>query len=143
MTEPSKKVRLLPLLHLLCMLVLALWWGAYFWQESPSRWLFQHGETAHGRVATSRRPTSLLPDFGRRAGEQSERLLLAARAGLGDVACGLSVLFLLGLGSGVYVRRIDTWLAARASGHAVAIRGQSLTADALDANQDEPRGVLR
>jgi hypothetical protein len=47
MTEQRKKVHLLPLLHLLCMLGLAAWWGAYFWQESPSRWLLQHRDPTH------------------------------------------------------------------------------------------------
>jgi hypothetical protein len=53
------------------------------------------------------------------------------------------VLLLVGVGSGVYVRRIDTWLSARASGHAVAFRGQDLTTDTLDANKEESRVILR
>jgi len=102
-----------------------------------------------GNVATSaksqhtRHPDSFMPDLGHRLNEQSKRLLLATRVGIADLACGLGVLFLVGLGSGVYVRRIDTWLGARASGHAVAFRGQDLTADALDANKEESRGILR
>jgi hypothetical protein len=143
MTEQRKKVHLLPLLHLLCMLGLAAWWGAYFWQESPSRWLLQHREPTHTEHPHTRHTNSFMPDLGQRLNEQSKRLLLATRVGIADLACGLSVLLLVGLGSGVYVRRIDTWLGARASGHAVAFRGQDLTADALDANKEESRGVLR
>ena len=142
MSERPKKVRLLPLLHLLCMIALAIWWGAYFWQESPSRWLLQRHEPAR-REALQSRSGFHVPDFGARLHRQSERLMLATRAGIGDLACGLTVLVLVGIGSGVYVRRIDTWLGARASGHAVAFRGQDLGADALDANKDEPGGILR
>ena len=142
MSERPKKVRLLPLLHLLCMIALAIWWGAYFWQESPSRWFLQHPEPAH-REAPRSRSAFALPDFGARLRRQSERIMLATRAGIGDLACGLTVLVLVGIGSGVYVRRIDTWLGARASGHAVAFRGQNLTADALDANKEEQKGILR
>jgi hypothetical protein len=143
MTEQPKKVHLLPLLHLLCMLALAVWWGAYFWQESPSRWILQHHESLHSKSPHTHHPESLLPDLGRTLNEQSKRTALATRVGLADVACGLGVLFLVGLGSGVYVRRIDTWLGARASGHAVAFRGQNLTADTLDANEEQTRGILR
>jgi hypothetical protein len=130
MTEQRRKVHLLPLLHLLCMLGLAVWWGAYFWQESPSRWLLQHREPTLAKSQHTRHPDSFMPDLGH-------------RLNIADLACGLGVLFLVGLGSGVYVRRIDTWLGARASGHAVAFRGQDLTADALDANKEESRGILR
>ena len=143
MTEQRKRVHLLPLLHLLCMLGLAVWWGAYFWQESPSRWLLQHREPTSAKSQHTRHADSFMPDLGHRLNEQSKRLLLATRVGIADLACGLGVLFLVGLGSGVYVRRIDTWLGARASGHAVAFRGQDLTADALDANKEESRGILR
>ena len=143
MNEQPKKVHLRPLLHLLCMIALAIWWGGYFWGESPSRWLLQHYVTAEARAPRSQPAAFLLPNFGDRAHNLSQRLTLAARAGLGDIACGLGVLSLLGLGSGVYVRRLDTWLGARASGHAVAFRGQNLTADALDANKEEQKGILR
>lgn len=143
MTEQRKRVHLLPLLHLLCMLGLAVWWGAYFWQESPSRWLLQHREFTAARPPRTHRPDSFLPDLGHTLNEHSKRLVLATRAGLADLACGLGVLFLVGVGSGVYVRRIDTWLGARASGHAVAFRGQDLTTDALNANQEQARGILR
>ncbi len=143
MSEQRKKLHLLPLLHLLCMLGLAVWWGAYFWQESPSRWLLQHHDIGHATATRAHRPDSFLPDLGHTLNEQSKRIALATRVSLADLACGLGVLFLVGVGSGVYVRRLDTWLGARASGHAVAFRGQNLTADALDANDDQSRGILR
>jgi hypothetical protein len=143
MSEQRKKVHILPLLHLLCMLGLAAWWGAYFWQESPSRWLLQHRAPNLPKPEHTPRADSFLPDLGHRLNEQSKRILLATRAGIADIACGLGVLFIVGLGSGVYVRRVDTWLGARASGHAVAFRGHDLTADALDANKEESRGILR
>jgi hypothetical protein len=101
MTEQRKKVHLLPLLHLLCMLGLAVWWGAYFWQESPSRWLLQHREPTLAKPQHTRHADSFMPDLGQRLNEQSKRLLLATRAGIADLACGLGVLFLVGVGSGV------------------------------------------
>jgi hypothetical protein len=62
---------------------------------------------------------------------------------LADLTCGLAVLSLLALGTGVYVRRFDTWLNARTSGQAVGFRGQNLTSATLDANAKKQRGVLQ
>jgi hypothetical protein len=84
-----------------------------------------------------------MPKLDYMSGFPGSRLNLAARAAIGDLGCGVGVLLFLGLSSGVYVRRFDTWLSARTSGQAVAFRGQHLTADAIDANTKEQRGVIK
>jgi hypothetical protein len=35
MSQQQKKVHFLPVLHILACLVLATWWGIYFWHHSP------------------------------------------------------------------------------------------------------------
>jgi hypothetical protein len=143
MTQPQKKIHLLPFLHLIAMLALSVWWGVYFWHHTPSRELFQLKEPTRREVTTVSRHPSLVPKFNYLNGAQGSRFALAARAAVGDLSCGLFVLGLIGLASGVYVRRFDTWLNARTSGQAVAFRGQNLTAAALDANVKKQRGVLQ
>jgi hypothetical protein len=69
MTEQRKEAHLLPLLHLLCMLELAVWWCAFFWQESPSRWLLQHREPTLAKPQHTRHADSLMPDLGHRLNE--------------------------------------------------------------------------
>jgi hypothetical protein len=69
----------------------------------------------------------------------------AARAfelGLADFLCGLVTLTTLGLGSRVYVRRLQIWLDARSSGQAMSFGGTDLSAATLAANDDQ-RGVLQ
>jgi hypothetical protein len=34
MSEQKKKIHLLPFLHVLAMLAIAVWWGAYFWHHT-------------------------------------------------------------------------------------------------------------
>ncbi len=139
MSQTNKKTRFLPFLHLLAMLTLAAWWAAYFWIHSPARDIFRLDRPMPEREF---RDPGLVPRF-RNIGSQSNRVGMAIRASLGDITCGATVLLLFGSASGVYVRRLDTWLGARTSGQAVAFRGQDLTAAALDANEEQQRGVLR
>ncbi len=142
MSQQPKSLHLLPMLHLLLMIGVAVWWGAFFWSHTPSRTIFHAARAAHGRPAT-REITSPFSQIGALSDGPVARLALATRAAVADLGCGLGTLVLLGIGSGMYVRRFDTWLHARTSGQAVAFRGQDLTAATLDANAKHQRGVLR
>ena len=141
MTPQQKKTALLPLLHLIACLAMATWWGIYFWQHSPSRELFRLQRPTSRQVARASRKPEVAPRLSYLTGTQVHRALAASRAGVGDLACGLGVLTMLAVGTGVYVRRLDNWLHARTSGQAVALRGQDLSTAAVNANQRE-RGVL-
>ncbi len=142
MNDQQKKLHLLPTLHLILMIGLAVWWGAFFWFHTPSRTIFHLGQSTRRQVHHHQEPLAL-PWVAAFNDGAVARLALATRAAVADLACGLATLFLVGLGSGVYVRRFDNWLHARASGQAVAFRGQDLTTAALDANAKHQRGVLR
>jgi len=141
--QQRKRVHLLPFLHVLAMLALAAWWGIYFWHYSPSRELFHLHQPTARQIARADHQSALPPKLDYLHGSQGSRFLLAARAGLGDLACGGCVLLMVALCTGVYVGRLDTWLNARTSGQAVALRGQDLTAATLDANAQPQRGILR
>ncbi len=143
MSHAAKTPRLLPFLHLLAMVALTIWWTTYFWANSPSREVFRlHQPTRQEATQVARRP-NLMPKLHYISSAQGSRLVVALHAALGDIIGGAAVLILLGVASGVYVRRLDTWLGARTSGQAVAFRGQDLTAAALDANASKQRGILR
>jgi hypothetical protein len=142
MTQQQKKIALLPLVHIIACLVMGAWWGIYFWRHSPSRELFGlHRPTAR-QVARASRAPEVTPRLEYLNRSQIERALAAGRAGVGDLTCGIGVLTMFAIGTGVYVRRLDNWLHARTSGQAVAFRGQDLSVAAVDANQKD-RGVLR
>ncbi len=143
MSQQQKTIHLLPLCHLLIMIALATWWGIYFWRHSPSRELFHLHEPTPRQEAQAARRTALVPKLDYMQSSQGSRFLLAARAGIGDLAWGGIVFVLVGICTGVYVRRLDTWLNARTSGQAVAFRGHDLTAATLDANTQPQRGILR
>ena len=143
MTQQQKTIHLLPVCHILVMFAMATWWGIYFWRHSPSRELFHMHEPTPRQAAQAARHTALVPKLAFMHSSQGSRLLLATRAGLGDLAWGGAVLIMVGLCTGVYVKRFDTWLNARTSGQAVAFRGHDLTAATLDANAQPHRGILR
>ena len=116
--------------------------GRFFWSHTLSRAIFDLGHPGHRQLRRHRDT----PPFGRIAdleGGPIARFALAAHAAVADLVLGLLTLFLLAVGSGMYVRRFDNWLHARTSGQAVAFRGQDLTAATLDANTKRQRGVLR
>jgi hypothetical protein len=143
MTQHQKKMRLLPVLHLLAILALAVCWGAYFWKYTPSRQLFHLAQPTPHQASTAARQPSLVPKVGYLSGRQASRFAIALRAAGGDLACGALILALVNMASAVYVRRLDNFLGARTSGQAVALRGHDLTAAALHANEKKQRGVLR
>jgi hypothetical protein len=125
------------------MLAIGTWWGIYFWRHSPSRELFHLHEPMPRQKEQPAGQTALGPKLDLAYSSQSARFLMTARAGIGDLAWGGAVFLLVGLCTGVYVRRFDTWLNARTSGQAVAFRGHDLTAATLDANTQQQRGILR
>lgn len=143
MSQERKTIHILPLCHILVMLAIATWWGTYFWRHSPSRELFHLHEPTPRQAAQAGQHTALVPKLDFMYSSQGSRFLMAARAGIGDLAWGGAVLLLVGLCTGVYVRRFDNWLNARTSGQAVAFRGHDLTAATLDANTQQQRGILR
>ncbi len=143
MSRERKTIHILPLCHILVMLAIATWWGIYFWRHSPSRELFHMHEPTPGQAAQAARDTALVPKLDFMYSSQGSRFLTAVRARIGDLTWGGAVLILVGLCTGVYVRRFDTWLNARTSGQAVAFRGHDLTAATLDANTQQHRGILR
>jgi hypothetical protein len=116
----ADEIRTLPFLHTLLMLGSAASWIYYCWTESPLR-------VAGGGSGSSR--------IG------SVSLALAILNGsMGDVLLGFCSILLFGVGTGAYVRRIQTWIDARSSGDAVAYGGVDLKDQALAANTDRQRG---
>jgi len=142
-TQQQRRIHLLPFLHVLAMLALATWWSIYFWHHSPSRELLHLHQLTTRQISRAHHEPGLVPKLDHLHGSQGSRFLLAARAALGDLACGGCVLLMFALCTGVYVARLDTWLNARTSGQAVAFRGHDLTAATLDANAQPQRGILR
>jgi hypothetical protein len=142
-SQERKTIHILPLCHIVIMLAITTWWGIYFWRHSPSRELFHMHEPTPRQAAQAARHTDLVPKLNFMHSSQGSRFLMAARAGIGDLAWGGAVFLLVALGTGVYVRRLDTWLNARTSGQAVAFRGHDLTSATLDANTQQQRGILR
>lgn len=142
MSQPQRTFHLLPFLHLVLVIALAAWWGVYFWDHTPSRTIFHASGPSHKQPHRHQDalPLRWIADFEDGA---FARFALAAKVAVADLACGLVTVLMVGVGSGVYVRRFDNWLHARTSGQAVAYRGQDLTAATLDANAKRQRGVLR
>ena len=140
MSAQPKPVHLLPALHLLVVFAIAIWWGAFFWQHSPARDLLATANGAASHAGSSRvRSVSVAAN----SSFLNNKMLIAAKVGAPDLILGISILLLFGIASGVHMRQLDNWLHARASGDAVAFRGQDLTAATIEANKKEQRGILR
>jgi hypothetical protein len=116
----SGEMRPLPTIHALVMLALAAGWIWYCWSHSAMRAIPHH----RGRGA----------DF-----LGLDRVLDMMTASLGDVALGLGTLFVFAIGTGIYVRRAQLWIDARASGEAVAYGSADLKDRALAANVDKSK----
>jgi hypothetical protein len=143
MSQQQKKFHLLPFLHIAIILCIATWWGAFFWQHSPSRTILRTYRPSPKQESRVTKQLNFDAQLAFKSSKQIERVVVAARAGLADLSCGLGVLVLFAVGTGVYVRRFDTWLNARSSGQAVEFRGQDLTTAALDANVKKQRGIIK
>ncbi|MGD0837195.1 MAG: hypothetical protein ABSB49_11200 [Polyangia bacterium] len=125
MTGQARPIHLLPTLHLVAMLALALSWGLFFWQQSPSVETLRRPLPADARGTRRPRPESI----------NLRKLSIAVRSGTADAALGLSLLLLFRLASGVQVKRLDNWLHARSSGDAAVFRGQNLAAANIAADR--------
>jgi hypothetical protein len=113
MKSPGQ-MRAFPVLHALAMLALAAGWIYYCWRESLARF------------AGPRRGPAVVIDL--------DRMLATLNATLADVLLGCCTVFLLAIGTGLYVRRLQTWIDAHTSGDAVALGGADLKDQALAAN---------
>lgn len=134
-TPQRKKMHFLSLLHVLAVLALICWWGAFFWQHTPARALLHRVTTnPHTHAVAIRRMTHILEW---KVGAIEHGL----DAALGDIVFGLITIAQLAIGTGVYVRRLEIWLQARSSGQAVALGTTDLPDAALAANA-EKEGLL-
>ena len=134
--QPGQRLHPIRVIHALGCLAMACWFGWYAWQNHPVRKAFQAGRISGSQGARPARGNGglFLPaDF-------VERFVLLGAA-VPDVLAGLSVLFLFGLGTGVYVRRFEVWLEAHQAGEAAALRGIGLDQAALGANKDRKKGA--
>jgi hypothetical protein len=125
--QATRRMRLLSTLHLLAVLALAAWWGAYFWAHSPACRAWRAG-LAGPRASSPEVVASIEGQLDR-----ATRLLHLAAA---DLAFGAGVLVMVALGTGTYVRRLEIWLEARTSGQAVSFGADGLEGQALAANAD-------
>jgi hypothetical protein len=128
--QTSRRMRLLSTLHLLAILGLACWWGAYFWAHSPAVRAWRVG-LAGPRPSSREAGVGIEPQLDRAA-----RLFHLAAA---DLAFGAAVLVMVAVGTGAYVRRFEIWLGARTSGQAVSFGADGLEGQALAANADRIR----
>ena len=133
-THPERSLHPIRVLHVLACLGLAFGFGWYAWRHHPVRRAL--GAQA-SRAPAARCAPHGVPSF---AGDLARRLDLV-QAVLPDLVGGLSVLLLLALGTGVYVRRFEVWLEAHQAGEAAAIRGVGLDQAALGANKDRKKGA--
>lgn len=140
MATPSsqKGPHALSVIHMVAVLALACWWGAYFWLHSPSRHLFQ--EASSGAHAPSGRRAPL-DGMASRIDQKFAAAARAVEAGMIDLAFGALVVAFLAVGTGVYIRRFEIWLSARSSGQAVALGSSELSDAALAANVEAGRFV--
>jgi hypothetical protein len=136
MSAQRKPTSALTTLHIVAMAGLAVWWALYFWRHTPARDLLRRTEETpavqHRRTSAGAFPDHAASELGRRTRRAVSALALAAA----DMGGGLVVLFLFGVGTGIYVRRFEIWLQARGSGEAMTFAGTGLDDKTLAANRD-------
>ncbi len=120
-TQHQSKLRPLAVIHLLAILVVAGWWGLYFWNHTPARRVYRLA-----MVADRQAEGGLFPSF--------DPMFAAFRVALGDVAFGVGTVALLAIGTRPFVTRVQVWLDARTSGQAVSFGATDLESQALSAN---------
>ena len=126
------------ILHVLVCLAMTGWFSWFAWENHPSRVAFRAHDARHAQRAP-RPPLSRALDLNL-PGKLQVRLALV-RSVLPDAICGLAVLALFSLGTGVYARRFEVWLEAHRAGEAAALRGLGLDQAALGANRDRKKGA--
>lgn len=122
-------------IFLVLTLALAAWWGWFAWQNHPARDVYR----IRAKSAQAKNPSGGLT---KAFDIQSSRLLFAVESTIGDFTGGVIVLLLFYMGVGAYVRRFETWVEARGSGDAAALRGIGLDDQTLAANANRRKGGL-
>lgn len=122
-------------IFLIITIALAAWWGWFAWKYHPAREIYK----LKTRSAQAKNPSK---DLTKAFDIQSSRLLAAVQTTVADVSGGLVVLLFFYIGVGAYVRRFETWVEARSSGDAAALRGIGLDDQALAANANRKKGGL-
>lgn len=128
-------------IFLIITLCVAGWWTWFAWRNHPARGIYR----LKTRSTEVKRPSnSVIPskDLTKAFDVQSNRLLMAVQTAVADVTGGMIVLLLFYVGVGAYVRRFETWVEARGSGDAAALRGIGLDDQALAANANRKKGGL-
>lgn len=138
MSTQQRRPHLLSIVHVLAVAGLVVWWSVYFWRHTPARDLLR--QTDPPAAARHRKRDATLEDraageFGVRARHAASALAVAAA----DLASGLVVLTLFALATGIYVRRFEIWLHARASGETMTFAGTDLDDKALAENTTKGR----
>jgi hypothetical protein len=133
MSAQQHRMHPLSVLHLISMFGLLLWWSLYFWHHTPARELLAHDDPTPA-VARGRRGASTGDRIAGQLGTGSHRAASALSVAAADVAGGVLVLILFAVATGIYVRRFEIWLHARASGETVSFAGTDLDDKALAAN---------
>lgn len=123
-------------IFLVLTLAIAGWWTWFAWKYHPAREIYR----IKTKSAQAKNPSK---DLAKAFDIQSGRLLLAVQSTVADVSGGLVVLLLFYIGVGTYVRRFETWVEARGSGDAAALRGIGLDDQALAANANRKKGGLK
>jgi hypothetical protein len=117
--QQQQPMRPLMIMHVLLIVLVLGWWAMYFWAHTPARRVYRlatvAGNTSGGFI-------------------NFDPLFAAFRVAIGDVALGLGTVTFFALGSRVYARRVQVWLDARTSGHAVSLGATDLESQALQAN---------
>lgn len=113
---------------------IAVWWTAFAWKYHPAKDIYRL-KTKQAQVKNPKK------DLAQAFNIQSDRLLFAVQSSVSDLAGGLVVILLFYVGVGTYVRRFETWVEARTSGDAAALRGIGLDDQAIAANANRKKGM--
>lgn len=109
--QPSKRLKPLLAVHVLLMFGLAGAWAYHCWTFLPADLLDRLSAAGTADAAGA-----YLEPF------------------LNDSILGMATVLIFGLGTGVYVHRLQVWIEGRGSGQAMALRGANLNDQAIAAN---------
>jgi hypothetical protein len=138
MTAQKTRPHLLSILHMFAMAGLIVWWSVYFSRHTPARELFRSSDppaAADHRQTDARLHDRAAGELGARARRAASALAVAGA----DIAGGLLMLTLFAIATGIYLRRFEIWLHARASGETMTFAGTDLDDKALAANAAKGR----
>jgi hypothetical protein len=139
MTNSNRKIHPLTVLHLLLMAAVLGWWSIYFWHHTATRDVWR----VSGRHSGFRNDRGHLEHaLGESVSSTAARTVTAIKIAGGDLALGLCTWLCFAVATGVYVRKVEIWLQARAAGEAMDLAGSGLSDRALAANVDD-KGIIR